>query len=176
MESADLMDHDSLSHRVWSVIRAVRRHSLFARLWALYAVLSFLYLFTKGLALDCNGDGKQICYVRDFNDIASDDDLFLIPPGIVFGSCGMAWGLFREDKATGIADFVVYALLLLLQLMLLIMAEAAPFTSTFSDTITLTHNLVVLGWTLSYAMLWIIFIVGIFKWLGRLAGKPLGGL
>ncbi len=171
MESAELMDHNSFSHRLWSVMRAVRWHSFFARLWALYAVLSFLYFFTKGLALDCNGDGKQICYVRDFNDIASDDDLFLIPPGIVLGLCGVAWGLFRGDKATGIADFIVYAFLLLLQLMFLIMAETAPFTSTFSDTITMTHNLVVLGWTLSYAMLWIVFIAGTLKWLGRVAAR-----
>lgn len=155
------------------VIAAIPWRRVFAWLWALYGVLGFLYFFTKGLAVDCNGDGKEICYVSDFNGVAQDDYLFLIPPGIIFGACGVAWGLRRWANAPGVADFVVYALLLLLQAFCLLMAEMPPFTDTFADTIRLTHNVIVLAWSLAYAMLWIMFIAGTVTWLGKGASRLL---
>ncbi len=154
-------------------ITAIPWRRVFVWLWALYGVLSFLYFFTKGMAVDCNGDGKEICYVSDFNGVAQDDDLFLIPPGIIFGACGATWGLRRMAKTPGVANFVFYALLLLLQAFCLLMAEMPPFTDTFADTIRLTHNVVVLAWSLAYAMLWIMFIAGTVIWLGKGASRLL---
>ncbi len=131
---------------------------LFLLLWVSYGVLSFLFGFTDGLALDCGGDigpvGK-ICHTNQFMDSAANDDIVILV-GIAFGAVGAAWGFVRLKLTLRVTDLIVYALLLGLQALFMALTDQG----SVSYTIMADRNAVLLLWVLSYLMLWVMFIGG----------------
>lgn len=131
---------------------------LFPLLWVSYGLLSVLFGFTNGLALDCGGDigpvGK-VCHTDQLMDTAANDDLVILV-GVVFGAIGAVWGLFRIRLAFGVTDWIVYAILLLLQAIFLGLTDEG----SVSYTIAADHNAVLSLWVLAYSMLWVMVMMG----------------
>ncbi len=117
-------------------------------LWAAFGLFSVLFAYTDGWAYVCNDTAPDICHINVPMGPNVDDD-FDLEIGAAFAAVAVVWGIFRYRRPLGPSDFVVYALLLLMQALLLTDIQYG----SIAVTVTRDYNAVLFMWVLCYGML-----------------------
>lgn len=160
-----------------SSVRMLRRVTLW--LWLLFALLSYVFGETSGLAylearnlchgLECR-EVDLLFHARDLESSGGDDDL-MISMGVVLALVAVLLGLPRRWSRLAGWELGVHGLMLSLQgLCLALIDQGSLFTTLVED-----GNKVLALWLIAYAGLWICWFAGWRLHLGeRRSARPLG--
>jgi hypothetical protein len=137
-------------------------------LWLLLGVLSVLFGATDGLAYSDGGTPPRLSHARELYSSGSDDDV-CIQIGVNFALLALVWGGLRRKVRHGVADLIVHALLLGLQMLYLMLIEVGSIT----ETVVLDRNVVLALWMGAYGGLCALWVRGLVRTLG--ARRSSGG-